>query len=116
MGLLVAKQDSCGRKNMHGMACTTVFDTSTATAHGVHRQLCAALVWPWMVSIGTTVSRSKGVGAAVTMVRNHLAMSCVFWFSFLFLGFAAHDELAWHGMVDACDGCLAAEASGSSFG
>ena len=24
--------------------------------------------------------------------------------------------MAWHGMVDVCDGCLAAEASGSSFG
>ena len=26
------------------------------------------------------------------------------------------EHLAWHGMVDACDGYLAAEASGSSFG
>ena len=24
--------------------------------------------------------------------------------------------VVWHGMVDVCDGCLAAEASGSSFG
>ena len=24
--------------------------------------------------------------------------------------------MAWYGMVDVCDGCLAAEASGSSFG
>ena len=26
------------------------------------------------------------------------------------------DGMAWHGKVDVCDGYLAAEASGSSFG
>ena len=30
--------------------------------------------------------------------------------------FSSHDGMVWYGMVDVCDGYLAAEASGSSFG